>query len=251
MNCSLVVHAPLTPERKDRASHGDGDHHPHPQPLHRRAMAPPHLQPSHPRHQPCHRADHRFLLFFFVFFFVWGGRGVYTWIYIYQFRRWWGSWRTGDIPAADAGDVELAVAAARRAFAEDGGSYWSRAPGAYRAGFLRAIASKVCSCSRNALSSHLLVGIYVCSERISLFMVENLLAVFYVLTRLHLYCVWVISPDLIRCVWYIFTFMTEIEFVFIGINCVGFQFSGLSFFNFFFLNVTCLNLLDSEVKKRL
>lgn len=82
MNCSLVVHAPLTPERKDRASHGDGDHHPHPQPLHRRAMAPPHLQPSHPRHQPCHRADHRFLLFFFVFF-LFGGVGGYIRGYIF------------------------------------------------------------------------------------------------------------------------------------------------------------------------
>ena len=49
----------------------------------------------------------------------------------------------GDIPAATAEDVEIAVAAARDAFARDGGRHWSRAPGAVRAKFLRAIAAKV------------------------------------------------------------------------------------------------------------
>ncbi|KAL6652602.1 hypothetical protein ACP70R_011527 [Stipagrostis hirtigluma subsp. patula] len=49
----------------------------------------------------------------------------------------------GDIPAATAEDVELAVAAAREAFSRDGGRQWSRAPGAARANFLRAIAAKI------------------------------------------------------------------------------------------------------------
>ncbi|TVU14148.1 hypothetical protein EJB05_37595 [Eragrostis curvula] len=49
----------------------------------------------------------------------------------------------GDIPAATAEDVELAVAAARDAFSRDGGRQWSRAPGAVRAKFLRAIATKI------------------------------------------------------------------------------------------------------------
>lgn len=53
--------------------------------------------------------------------------------------------------------MELAVAAARRAFAEGGGGYWSRAPGAYRAGFLRAIAAKVCSRFRNVLLASMFV----------------------------------------------------------------------------------------------
>ncbi|ERN18355.1 hypothetical protein AMTRI_Chr10g229810 [Amborella trichopoda] len=49
----------------------------------------------------------------------------------------------GDIPAATAEDVELAVAAARRAFTRDKGAGWARASGAFRAKYLRAIASKV------------------------------------------------------------------------------------------------------------
>ncbi|KAM0912000.1 hypothetical protein ACQ4PT_013094 [Festuca glaucescens] len=49
----------------------------------------------------------------------------------------------GDIPAATAKDVELAVAAARDAFTRDGGSAWSRASGAARAKYLNAIASKI------------------------------------------------------------------------------------------------------------
>nr|CAB3487304.1 unnamed protein product [Digitaria exilis] len=49
----------------------------------------------------------------------------------------------GDIPAATAEDVEIAVAAAREAFSRDGGRHWSRAPGAVRAKFLRAIAAKI------------------------------------------------------------------------------------------------------------
>jgi len=39
--------------------------------------------------------------------------------------------------------VEIAVAAARDAFSRDGGRHWSRAPGAVRAKFLRAIAAKI------------------------------------------------------------------------------------------------------------
>jgi hypothetical protein len=42
-----------------------------------------------------------------------------------------------------AEDVEIAVAAARDAFSRDGGRHWSRASGAVRANFLRAIAAKV------------------------------------------------------------------------------------------------------------
>lgn len=49
----------------------------------------------------------------------------------------------GDIPAGTAEDVEIAVAAARDAFSRDGGRHWSRAPGAVRANFLRAIAAKI------------------------------------------------------------------------------------------------------------
>ncbi|KAL6013649.1 Betaine aldehyde dehydrogenase, chloroplastic [Asimina triloba] len=49
----------------------------------------------------------------------------------------------GDIPAATAEDVELAVAAAQKAFSRNNGRDWSRASGAYRAKYLRAIASKV------------------------------------------------------------------------------------------------------------
>uniref|UniRef100_A0A453C5H6 betaine-aldehyde dehydrogenase n=3 Tax=Aegilops tauschii subsp. strangulata TaxID=200361 RepID=A0A453C5H6_AEGTS len=49
----------------------------------------------------------------------------------------------GDIPAATAEDVELAVAAARSAFLLDGGSRWARASGATRAKYLNAIATKI------------------------------------------------------------------------------------------------------------
>ncbi|XP_058112115.1 aminoaldehyde dehydrogenase 2, peroxisomal isoform X2 [Magnolia sinica] len=49
----------------------------------------------------------------------------------------------GDIPAATAEDVELAVEAARKAFTRNNGRDWSRASGAYRAKYLRAIASKI------------------------------------------------------------------------------------------------------------
>lgn len=49
----------------------------------------------------------------------------------------------GDIPAATAEDVELAVAAARSAFLLDGGSRWARASGATRAKYLNAIAAKI------------------------------------------------------------------------------------------------------------
>eukprot|EP00252_Welwitschia_mirabilis_P011704 TRINITY_DN26075_c0_g1_i1.p1 TRINITY_DN26075_c0_g1~~TRINITY_DN26075_c0_g1_i1.p1 ORF type:complete len:503 (+),score=113.20 TRINITY_DN26075_c0_g1_i1:151-1659(+) len=49
----------------------------------------------------------------------------------------------GDIPAASAEDVELAVQAARKAFTRDRGRYWARAPGSFRAKYLRAIAAKI------------------------------------------------------------------------------------------------------------
>ncbi|XP_020576142.1 betaine aldehyde dehydrogenase 1, chloroplastic-like [Phalaenopsis equestris] len=49
----------------------------------------------------------------------------------------------GDIPAATAEDVELAVEAARRAFYRNGGREWARASGATRAKYLRSIASKI------------------------------------------------------------------------------------------------------------
>ncbi|URE38219.1 betaine aldehyde dehydrogenase [Musa troglodytarum] len=48
----------------------------------------------------------------------------------------------GDIPAATVEDVELAVAAARRALTRSKGTDWARAPGAVRAKYLRAIAAK-------------------------------------------------------------------------------------------------------------
>ncbi|KAJ6801345.1 betaine aldehyde dehydrogenase 1, chloroplastic-like [Iris pallida] len=49
----------------------------------------------------------------------------------------------GDIPAATAEDVDLAVAAARRALYRNSGRDWARASGAARAKFLRAIAAKI------------------------------------------------------------------------------------------------------------
>ncbi|URE38215.1 betaine aldehyde dehydrogenase [Musa troglodytarum] len=49
----------------------------------------------------------------------------------------------GDIPAATVEDVELAVAAARRALTRSKGTDWARAPGAVRAKYLRAIAAKI------------------------------------------------------------------------------------------------------------
>ncbi|MBA0732214.1 hypothetical protein Gogos_016319, partial [Gossypium gossypioides] len=49
----------------------------------------------------------------------------------------------GNIPAATAEDVELAVAAARRALSRNKGKDWAIAPGAVRAKYLRAIAAKV------------------------------------------------------------------------------------------------------------
>ncbi|KAJ7956287.1 Betaine aldehyde dehydrogenase [Quillaja saponaria] len=49
----------------------------------------------------------------------------------------------GDIPAATAEDVELAVDAARRAFSRNKGTDWAAASGAVRAKYLRAIAAKI------------------------------------------------------------------------------------------------------------
>ncbi|XP_042499349.1 betaine aldehyde dehydrogenase 1, chloroplastic-like [Macadamia integrifolia] len=49
----------------------------------------------------------------------------------------------GDIPAATAEDVEIAVDAARRAFSRNKGRDWASTSGAYRAKYLRAIAAKV------------------------------------------------------------------------------------------------------------
>ncbi|XP_021733696.1 betaine aldehyde dehydrogenase, chloroplastic [Chenopodium quinoa] len=49
----------------------------------------------------------------------------------------------GDIPAATAEDVELAVAAARRALKRNKGADWAAASGAHRAKYLRAIAKRV------------------------------------------------------------------------------------------------------------
>ena len=49
----------------------------------------------------------------------------------------------GDIPAATAEDVNVAVEAAQKAFTRNKGKDWSAASGAYRAKFLRAIAAKV------------------------------------------------------------------------------------------------------------
>lgn len=49
----------------------------------------------------------------------------------------------GNIPAATSEDVDIAVEAARRALARNGGSDWASASGAYRAKYLRAIAAKI------------------------------------------------------------------------------------------------------------
>uniref|UniRef100_F6GSV5 aminobutyraldehyde dehydrogenase n=1 Tax=Vitis vinifera TaxID=29760 RepID=F6GSV5_VITVI len=48
-----------------------------------------------------------------------------------------------DIPAATGEDVELAVDAARRAFARNKEANWVNAPGVVRAKYLRAIAAKI------------------------------------------------------------------------------------------------------------
>ncbi|KAK4794612.1 hypothetical protein SAY86_012606 [Trapa natans] len=49
----------------------------------------------------------------------------------------------GDIPAATSEDVEIAVDAARRALSRNNGKDWAYAPGATRAKYLRAIATKI------------------------------------------------------------------------------------------------------------
>ncbi|XP_077237898.1 aminoaldehyde dehydrogenase 2, peroxisomal-like [Tasmannia lanceolata] len=49
----------------------------------------------------------------------------------------------GHIPAGTSEDVELAVEAARKALSRNKGGDWSRASGAFRAKYLRAIASKI------------------------------------------------------------------------------------------------------------
>nr|AFK44601.1 unknown [Medicago truncatula] len=49
----------------------------------------------------------------------------------------------GDIPAATKEDVDLAVDAAKRAISRNKGKDWSTASGSVRAGYLRAIASKI------------------------------------------------------------------------------------------------------------
>nr|VDC96226.1 unnamed protein product [Brassica oleracea] len=49
----------------------------------------------------------------------------------------------GYIPAATSEDVELAVEAARKALTRNKGNDWSKASGAVRARYLRAIAAKV------------------------------------------------------------------------------------------------------------
>ncbi|XP_028781761.1 betaine aldehyde dehydrogenase 1, chloroplastic isoform X1 [Neltuma alba] len=51
--------------------------------------------------------------------------------------------KIGDIPAATAEDVELAVAAARRALISKKGKHWATASGSVRARYLRAIAAKI------------------------------------------------------------------------------------------------------------
>lgn len=55
----------------------------------------------------------------------------------------WCSCIAGDIPAATAEDVNVAVEAARKAFFRNGGKDWPSATGAHRAKYLRAIAAKV------------------------------------------------------------------------------------------------------------
>lgn len=47
------------------------------------------------------------------------------------------------MPSGTAEDIEVAVDAARRALTRNKGRDWSRATGAHRAKFLRAIAAKV------------------------------------------------------------------------------------------------------------
>ncbi|KAM3761574.1 hypothetical protein ACB098_01G278400 [Castanea mollissima] len=49
----------------------------------------------------------------------------------------------GDIPAATAEDVEIAVDSARRAFSWNEGKYWASTSGPFRAKFLHAISSMI------------------------------------------------------------------------------------------------------------
>lgn len=68
---------------------------------------------------------------------------------------------SGDIPAATAEDVELAVDAARRALARNNGKDWPAAPGAERAKYLRAIAAKVPIMDHYTLSQ---LVVFACSS---------------------------------------------------------------------------------------
>lgn len=65
---------------------------------------------------------------------------VFWFVYLYLF----GKLCSGDIPAATAEDINIAVEAARKALKRNGGKDWASASGAHRAKYLRAIASKVC-----------------------------------------------------------------------------------------------------------
>lgn len=56
----------------------------------------------------------------------------------------------GDIPAATAEDVDIAVKAARAAILRNKGKDWAKASGHLRAKYLRAISAKVMMSSRRA-----------------------------------------------------------------------------------------------------
>lgn len=68
----------------------------------------------------------------------------HSWLILFFFCSFcWCLTVSGDIPAATAEDVELAVNAAQRAFSRNRGRDWAAAPGAVRAKYLHAIAAKV------------------------------------------------------------------------------------------------------------
>lgn len=68
---------------------------------------------------------------------------VLTFLPFYPSLRAQNAASVGDILAATAEDVELAVAAARTALKKNKGRDWASASGAHRAKYLRAIAAKV------------------------------------------------------------------------------------------------------------
>lgn len=133
--------------RPPTGSHGRAVGDPPPRPVHRRRVAGAVPRPPPPRRQPGHGGNHRYSVPLLLppispspaFGLLHPKHGIPVNLFVGFVIG------EGDIPAATAEDVELAVSAARDAFGRDGGRHWSRAPGAVRAKYLKAIAAKVLS----------------------------------------------------------------------------------------------------------